>query len=734
MKRADEAFKHHHYQDAITLYQQAIRKDLDNDRAITNMAIALWRTNQLLQAEYWFTRAALMNEDPEVKLMFSQVLIANEKYADAVNWLGKYLAVQTDDEKVHHAKQLQAWAKGLAAGAELSEDIRVVPAPINSDELDFAPFLHKGMLYFTTNRKGVMKRSGEYDPWTGGRFTDVFAAYRQDENTFEDPIPAPGIPATPAHEGPISFSADGREFFISTSDADERKRKYDASNNTTVTLRHYLRDNDGKWVQGRKLPFTSSDFNTTHPALSRDGQMLVFASDRPGGQGGMDLYYVMRLREGGWGNPVRLGDHINTRGNDVFPYLDEDDNLYFSSNWHPGFGGMDIFKCQRTDDGWGLPENLGRPINSARDDFGIVLDPDGNSGFFTSNRNPDTKDDILFFKKSIGIRIEGQLVDCATGEGILNARIELRGSDNFRDADFTDGEGYFSFLVSNEGDFELFAIHERYRADGGCTGKELCSTKGMTSGQRTAVRLAMTPLAPAEHQNNYLCGKITHASYGNPLRDAKVVLLDGEGNEKRVNTGATGSFYIPALAGEKYSLKIEREGFFSHEEALTLEPGIDQCHAISAPLTVDKTAIPEPLSADIRLEKGMVLELFHIYFDRALATIREDAIEDLQTFFALLERYPNMRGEIMAHTDTRADEQYNLELSQRRADAVKKYLTDRGIDPKRLDARGYGEAHPVNHCVDGVECSEEQHQRNRRVEFRIIQLDSNGEENDLTRN
>lgn len=722
MKRADEAFKHHHYLEAIELYEQAIRRDLDNDQAITNMAIALWRTNQLLQAEYWFTRAALMNEDPEVKLMFAQVLIANEKYELAAKWLEKYMAVQTNDEKLHHARQVLAWANGLHDGARPSQDMRVTPAPINSPDLDFSPVFAQNKLYFTTNRKGVMKRSGEYDPWTGGRFTDVFVAERTGENEFSEPEAATDFPLTAYHEGPFVFSPDGNELFITTSDIDERARRFDAENNTRVQIKHYLRDINGNWVQSKALPFLNSDYSTSHPAISPDGNTLVFASDRPGGKGGMDLYRVTRNERGNWSKPSALGEHINTRGSEAFPYIDANGDLYFSSNWHPGFGGLDIFRCAWDGENWGMPENVGQPINGARDDFGLVIEPGGHSGFFSSNRNFENGDDILFFKRTVGVRIEGRLVDCSSGRAIGHAQVELRGKDYYRDFAFTDAEGFFSFTV-NEGEvYEIAAQHERFRADDACTGAATCDTRGMNIGERTAIKLALAPDVPADRMISYLCGKIVHGVYGNPLSEAQITLIDENGYELEVTTGAHGAFFIEAQTDATYEVIAQKDAFMETRETITVTPQEDQCHSVSVALEPNRSVIPPPLPLDVKVTKGMVLELYHVYFDLGKSSIRQDAVEDLETFLQIMAKFPGMRGEIMAHTDSRADDDFNMKLSQQRAEAVQNWLVERGVDPKRLEARGYGETQLVNTCADGVDCTEEEHQRNRRVEFRIIDL------------
>lgn len=722
LKKADDAFEHHHYDEAIELYNQAIRKDLDNDIAITKMAVCYWKTNQLPEAEYWFTRAALMNDDVEVKLQYSQVLIANEKYELAVRWLEKYMAVQTDESKLHYANQLLAWAGALANGAFQEKDCKIQPMALNSEDLDFAPTIQGEKLYFITNRKGVMKKSGEYDPWTNGRFTDVFSVSMGEGDVFGEPEPAAGIPLTPHHEGPICFSPDGKELYMTTSDIDDNKRYYDEENNTRVKIVRLKKDDGGNWKKTAPLSFYSNQYNTAHPAVSPDGQTLIFASDKPGGKGKMDLYFCKRNAQGNWGKAEAFGEHINTPGNEVFPSFDTDGTLYFSSNYHAGFGGMDIFKVHQEEADWSLPENLGRPINSARDDFGITIKKDGNSGFFTSNRNTENKDDVLYFKRTYGIRIEGQVVNCASHETIENVKVELRGKDHYRDYAFTNGEGWFSFVVQAQGDFQLIASHDRFVSDEGCTGTQHCNTFGLIEGQRTEVTLALSPEPAAYSSLSYLCGNVKHTKYGNPLSGVDVHLVASDGEVISIQTAGLGSFFMVASEGETYDLVVNKPSFNEFRVPLEIHIEDDQCHSVEINLDPDLNSIPPPITLDMKIEKGMVIELYHLYFDSNSAEVREDAVPDLDTFYNLLMMYPSMRGEIMAHTDSKASFDYNMKLSQDRANSVMAYLLAKGINPERLQAVGYGESKLINHCDDGTECSEEQHQRNRRVEFRVLDI------------
>ncbi|MDP4827153.1 MAG: OmpA family protein [Flavobacteriales bacterium] len=713
MKKADEAFEHHHYDEAIELYEQAIRKDLDNDKAITNLALCFWKTNRFAEAEYWFTRAALMNEDPIVKLWYSQVLIANEKYVDATTWLEKYIAAETNVDKTNHASQLLAWTKGIASGALSKKKYKVSPLDFNSEDLDFAPFIAGNKLYFSSNRKGAMKKSGENDPWTNDRFTDLFVVEITGES-FSEPTPAQEFPLTVYHDGPVFINAAGTEAYMTTTDVASGKRGFDDQNNTRLKLVRLTREG-GEWKKTKALSFNNNNYNIAHAALSPDEQTLVFSSDMPGGEGQMDLYSCRRNSDGSWGKPENLGKRINTPGNEVFPSFNGD-VFYFSSDYMPGFGGLDVFHCALAGDE--IPENAGLPLNSPKDDFGVCFKADGRTGYFTSNRNNNQKDDVLYFTQETGFNISGTLIDCFTHLPIVNARVDLLGDNNFVATAFTDSLGSYSYTTFTQANYKLVAKHDLYAADEGCSGSLELTTMGMLDGQTLQTALALSPLEAAQLEQAFLCGRIWHGVYGNPLSEVQVCVKGAE-QEFEFTTSGLGSFFIPLTNGEDVEVSVSRTAFEDFKTNLQVVKSEDQCHALEIAMQPDKKVMPPMLTPEIRVQPGMVIELYHVYFDRDKSELRDDAMPDLLTFLDVLRKNPGVSGVISAHTDSRASDKYNYALSQRRADAVRQYLIDNGIAADRLTARGFGEAKLLNECIDGYSCTEEQHQRNRRVEFEV---------------
>jgi outer membrane protein OmpA-like peptidoglycan-associated protein len=434
--------------------------------------------------------------------------------------------------------------------------------------------------------------------------------------------------------------------------------------------------------------------------------------------GGMDIYACVRNADDSWGKPTNLGSKINTSGNEVFPTV-HNNMLYFSSDYHPGFGGLDVFYIPL--DGSAMAENAGLPMNSPKDDFGLCFEPDGKTGYFTSNRNSANKDDIYFFTMETGYHIHGTLLDCLTHAPVPQARIDLLGADGSMVTTFTDSLGEYSYTVYNRSEFELMARHEMYTSTDGCSGKYALTTEGMFDGQVLETVLALDPMEAANLQQAFLCGRVMHSIYGNPLAEVQVCVQHGQ-DEFEVTTTASGAFFVPVSNGAEVQIDVTRTAFEELTTSLTVVKSQDQCHAVDIAMVPNRLAEPPLLTPEIIVQPGMVIELYHVYFDRDQHELREDAMPDLRTFLQILRDNPGVSGVLSAHTDSRASDKYNYDLSVRRAKAVYDYLVANGISADRLTARGFGESQPINHCIDGVNCSEQEHQRNRRVEFEVVDV------------
>ena len=385
------------------------------------------------------------------------------------------------------------------------------------------------------------------------------------------------------------------------------------------------------FTQPSWMPVNEEDtwWNST-PAFSTDGSELFFASNRPGGYGGIDLYKATKLANGDFGNAVNLGPTINTAGNELFPRPTEDGKLFFASDGHPGLGKLDLFVAEKNQDGVQVVSNLGPSFNSQADDFGIFFTDYPKAGFISSNRaGGKGDDDIYFFEdKTPAPKIVNVLLNVFTKEvqvdgkeAILpRTRVVLYGEDKRQlGGDFSNAQGRVRFSLSPESDYSIIASRSGYFS------KSIpFTTKGKTPDLATLVQ------------------EVTN-------------------------------------------------------------------------IVLDTTVILDQLI----LEKAIVLD--NIYYDLNKADIRSDALPELDKLVKILRDNPTIRIELSSHTDSRSSDDYNLILSQQRAQAAVDYLVSQGITPDRLVAKGYGETQLL---ISNAQ-TEEEHQTNRRTEFKVIEIKEN---------
>ncbi|HNW99280.1 MAG TPA: OmpA family protein [Bacteroidales bacterium] len=392
------------------------------------------------------------------------------------------------------------------------------------------------------------------------------------------------------------------------------EKKY--TNFLEIYSAHYQND---KWFDIKPFQYNkASEYSIGHPAISPDGQVLYFASDMPGGYGKTDIYYSSKQSDGSWSKPMNAGDKINTEGEESYPYVDSEGMLYFSSDGHPGMGGLDIFSSSGSKDNWEQPVNLKYPINSAKDDFSVFYTDPGKSGYFASNRDGGKgEDDIYYFIPEPITKL------------ILAGVVKQRLEDN-------------SIEVLKEANIKM----------------------------------------------------------DNKTTNATGILTSNN----------DGKFYANLECNSAYDLTATKTGYFMQSKSL----------ATTVCKTRNDTVFVDLLLDKIVLNKSIVLE--NIYYDFDKWNIRSDAALELDKLVDLLKRNPDIKIELGSHTDCRGSNAYNEKLSQKRAESAVAYIISQGINKDRITAKGYGESVPVNSCIDGVKCAEEQYQLNRRTEFKVTDI------------
>lgn len=612
--KANKEFDKFAYIDAREIYLKVVEDGYESAEIFKKLGDTYYFNSDYTNAAKWYDK--LVNQFPdqteaEYYYRAAQSLKSLGKYTesdalmnDYISKGGKGLVIKTYEDDPNYLKST----------VFKSRDFTLDKVGINSSTSDFgASFYGKdNIVYASTSRTDGTK---VYE-WTNQPFLDLFIAERDSTGQLSNSMPLGGDINTPYHESSTAFTKDGMTVYFTRNNFLDGKKGKDK--NKTIRLKLYKTTKTGEynWTNIVELPFNSKEYSVAHPALSPDGKRLYFSSDMPGTNGMSDLWYVDILGNDKYGVPVNLGPEINTEARESFPFISENNNLYFSSDGRSGLGGYDIFVTPLDKDGKpGKITNLGSPTNSAKDDFGFIINENDRIGYVTSNRGGDRgsiDDDIYLVKEICSITIQGKVFDKETKD---------------------------------------------------------------------------------------------------PLPGAQVSLLD-ENNQLVSQTTAEndGTYSFVGDCGTQYTVRGVKEGYNPYEKIIEtpMLSGI-----VDVPLPLERIG-PCPPN-----DLGCKLNLQPIYFDFDKSNIRRDAEIELAKILAAMREYPELIIHIESHTDSRGNDSYNMALSERRAQSTLKWLVGKGIDANRLTAKGYGESQLVNQCSNGVTCTSEEHQLNRRSMFII---------------
>ncbi|WP_332368762.1 OmpA family protein [Spirosoma telluris] len=442
----------------------------------------------------------------------------------------------------------------------------------------------------------------------------------------------------------------------------------------------------------------------------------------PGGFGGTDLY-VTRFQDGKWSRPVNLGSTINTKGNELFPFADEAGNLYFATDGHKGLGGLDIFFATLNQ---GVTvqsvEHLDAPINSAQDDFGLITDANRRGGYFSSNRRDGNDDIYRFIRESslFGCRdLIIRMYDTNTEQPLdsVNVLVKSKGEGRPDQTLTSDKNGFVRICLEGTNDFIFQASRDGY----------INSTVGFTNRAVTddqPSRLEIGLIKPtvvmdtipventipsAALTRSRVRGVVLSERSHKPIEGVTVRLRNEcDRTQLEYVTKADGRYSFDIKEGCDYTLVASKPEFGTNTNKIKRLP---------------KKAKPKELSADLKmLSVGDVVTIDNIYYDLDQSSLRPDASRELDKVVATMRKYPTLIIEIRSHTDSRGEAEHNKALSLQRAKAVANYLVSKGINRRRMATLGMGESQLVNNCTDGVICTEAEHQRNRRTEFKVVAI------------
>ena len=620
LDKANEKYEAYSFSPAIDIYKKVLDRGYASADLLKKLGNSYYFNADYKEAADTYKRLVDNYPDdtpPDYYFRYAQTLKTLEDYETSKTIMAQFLEATKDDERASAYKSEKDYLKEIQKN---SGRFNVASFQYNSPYSEFAPSFYKEGLIFSSDRDtGNFARYRH--TWTSKDFLDLYKINADSASAGSVTKLGDGI-NTRLHESTSITTKDGNSLYFTRNNVKDRKSIKDK--NGVIRLKIFKAVLvEGIWSNIEELPFNSDAYSVANPALSANEKTLYFVSDMEGSLGESDIFKVSINDNGSFGSPENLGNSINTEARETFPFVSGNDVLYFSSDGHPGLGGLDVFAVQLENGSSGDEvTNIGEPINSSFDDFTFIINEETKRGYFASNRSEGRGgDDIYEFLEAkpllLGCKqpVSGTVMDEISKEPLIGATVKVIDEDNEEISSvFTDTEGKYTVSLNcNQGNF---------------------------------VRATM------------------------------------EG-------------YIPS---EEYLAKSEGE-----------------------PKTIDFALERNTVSAGFGDDLSKLLQLSTIYFDYNKYNIRKDSEIEVEKVIAAMEKYPSLKIKVNAYTDSRGKDSYNLWLSQKRAEATVDYMVRKGLAKDRLSGEGFGETKLINNCANGMECSNAQHELNRRSEFIIVE-------------
>jgi outer membrane protein OmpA-like peptidoglycan-associated protein len=689
-KKADGFFAEYAYSKAAELYEVLHRDEPGNPKFIQQLAYSYDKMADYTNALKYYT---LLVQVPECKPQdfyeYAQLLRIAGRVEESKTWLEKYIVVLPGDQRA--IKQLESINQLLKLKTNI-QSISIKDLDGNSRYTDMCPTFYKDLVVYSSAKDSFSMVRNKFE-WNDQPFLDLYVSKPGKDQVSRDDEKFSSELNSRLHEGPVCFTNDFGTIYFTRNNFLNGKlnRTAEGVNN----LKIFIADQVGKeWKNIRELPFNSDAYSVGHPALSPDNKTLYFVSDMSGGFGETDIYKSDWVG-GKWGKPLNLGISINTRGKEMFPFVDKLGILYFASNGQPGIGGLDVFAAKQEENGNYLVVNLGSPLNSQQDDFGFVLNTDSLAGYFTSNRPGGKGGDDNYSFKVDKINLNVIAYDLHSKEILPGTKVVLMGDDGkVLESKTADQDGTTDFSVTPGAKYQLLAEDKTHVAE---TKPIAIQSNLFDFRQNEDIFLKRT--------EPYLTIEVIDKESGLLIPNAIVDISEGKYNQDELedNSGVLRLKLFPSM---NYTFYATSEEYFDNTVTFS---------------SVGKE--PGEYSITIELEKiaaGKQFVLDDLYYDLNKFNIRPDAALVLDKLVKILVDNPEVRIEIGSHTDSRGTADANMILSQKRSESVMSYLESKGIAANRLVAKGYGETQLINKCADGVECSEADHQANRRTVIEIL--------------
>ena len=721
LKKANNFYDKIAYAEAAELYVSLLDSEVDSPELKAKLANCYYEMGNTEKAALYYSEVV---ETPDAKAehfyKYSASLRENGDYAESNKWMEKFEYENKADSRAKEFLNNPSYVENIK---EQKKYFSIEPLSINTKNDEFGGYPVGDQTFFVSNRRSPLfiRHSHTFD---GDRFLDLYYAdVINESNQLENVKYQSRATNTKYHEGPICVSNDGAVIYFTRNNIARGKNKkgYDGIQN--LKLYRAEMDANDDWDNEEELAFNSKNYSTGHATLSPDQKRLYFASDMPGGFGGADIWRSAINKDGTFGKPQNLGEKINTEGQEMFPWFAEDGMLLFSSDGHLGLGGLDVFAAITKED-YSVKKivNVGEPVNSVKDDFALTLDSKKSKGYFSSNRESGKGGDDIYTVQllepfKVELVLEGIVAEKGTSVILPGAKVNLKDENgNIVSSALANSKGGYSFELEPENRYAVEASKDDYFDDLGNV-----STINLPKG----TEILEKDLNLEKDPGIALYTLVQNAKTLEPMDGVDLTIIDNMTGDQFLQTltGETGEA-LKGITGKRvgervsYNILLQKDGYFPKMATFN--------HEITKPGVID---VNEFLAGGLVLDKAVtdlaqMIDINPINFDLNKYNIRTDAAIELDKIVEVMNQYPDMVVELGSHTDCRASKAYNEKLSDRRAKASAAYIASKIENPDRIYGKGYGESRILNGCeCEGrvkSDCSEEEHEKNRRTEFQVI--------------
>jgi outer membrane protein OmpA-like peptidoglycan-associated protein/tetratricopeptide (TPR) repeat protein len=476
---ADKLFKKLEFIAASEAYLKLVNTNKATVYVYEQLADCYYNIYNTTEAAKWYAKTLAEKKDAELYYRYAQMLKSNGNYVESNKQMQKFAAMQPTDLR---AKAFNENPNYIPRLLDKTKSFDLKTLDMNSDKSDFGAILHDNSVYFTSARNSSSKIYG----WTKEPFLDIYKADLNEDGTITNCVPVKELNSK-FHDGSVTISQDGNTMYFTSDSFRENSFEKDKANKLKLGRNNLFKATlvNGKWGAITSLPFNSSDYSTGNPSLSKDGRTLYFSSNMLGSIGGVDIWKVAVTENGSFGKPENLGKKVNTEGNESFPFITDENVLYFSSDAKQGLGGMDVYTIDLK--AGTEAKNVGKPVNSEKDDFAFTFNENKNIGFVSSNRNGN--DDVFGLLPVCNYEVNTIVTNAKTGAILADAKVTiLDDKNNVIATEQSNAKGEVSYKVECEKSYSIQAVKDGFESN------SFAVTKSNNKGGSAKIAATLSPI------------------------------------------------------------------------------------------------------------------------------------------------------------------------------------------------------------------------------------------------